>query len=196
MLRKWAPDEPSQLAKLSLTNPVLDLLMSHLVLLWSVDINVNRKFQVVLFIDHVDGNAAKYWSFIHGCEDVLSLTWHIMGQLCISTKSINWHYNWKYCDKDHYRPIYLCLCISGNHHSTAIPENTRNLYKSMVRKWIFRLPQTTSCIFFHYSDVRMSAMASKMTSVSIVYSTVCSGADQRKHRSSASLAFVCVWGGG
>ena len=36
----------------------------------------------------------------------------------------------------------------------------------------------------------MSAMASLITGVSIVYSTVCSDADQRKHQSSASLAFV------
>ena len=36
----------------------------------------------------------------------------------------------------------------------------------------------------------MSAMASQITGVSIVYSTACSGADQRKHQSSTSLAFV------
>ena len=36
----------------------------------------------------------------------------------------------------------------------------------------------------------MSAMGSHNTDVSIVYSTVCSGADQRKHQSSAPLAFV------
>ena len=36
----------------------------------------------------------------------------------------------------------------------------------------------------------MSAMASQITSLTIVYSTVYSGADQRKHQSSASLAFV------
>ena len=36
----------------------------------------------------------------------------------------------------------------------------------------------------------MGAMASKITSLIIVYSTVYSGADQRKHQSSASLAFV------
>ena len=36
----------------------------------------------------------------------------------------------------------------------------------------------------------MSAMASQITDVSIIYSTVCSGADQRKHQSFASLAFV------
>ena len=36
----------------------------------------------------------------------------------------------------------------------------------------------------------MSAMSSQITCVPIVYWTVCSGADQRKHQSSASLAFV------
>ena len=44
----------------------------------------------------------------------------------------------------------------------------------------------------HHSDVIMGAMASQMTSLSIVYSTVYTGADQRKHQGSASLAFV--WG--
>ena len=44
----------------------------------------------------------------------------------------------------------------------------------------------------HYSDVIMGAMASQITSLTIVYPTVYSGADQRKHHSSASLAFVRV----
>ena len=47
-----------------------------------------------------------------------------------------------------------------------------------------------SCYNIHYSDVIMSPIASEITDVSIVYSTVCWGADQRKHRSSAPLAFV------
>ena len=41
-----------------------------------------------------------------------------------------------------------------------------------------------------YSDVTISVMASRTTSVSIVYSNVCAIADQRKHQSSASLTFV------
>ena len=45
---------------------------------------------------------------------------------------------------------------------------------------------------FHYNGVIMGAMASQITSLTIVYSTVYSGADQRKHESFASLAFV--WG--
>ena len=42
----------------------------------------------------------------------------------------------------------------------------------------------------HYSDVIMGATASQITSLTIVYSTVYSGADRRKHQSSASLAYV------
>ena len=42
----------------------------------------------------------------------------------------------------------------------------------------------------HYSDVIMTTMASQITSLTIVYSTVYSCANQRKHQSSASLAFV------
>ena len=41
----------------------------------------------------------------------------------------------------------------------------------------------------HYSNVIKSAMASQITGVPIVTSTVCSCSDQRKHQSSASLAF-------
>ena len=42
----------------------------------------------------------------------------------------------------------------------------------------------------HYSDVIMSTMASQITGATFVYSIVCSGADQRKHQNSPSLAFV------
>ena len=45
-------------------------------------------------------------------------------------------------------------------------------------------------LLFHYVDVIMGAIASQIASLTIVYSTVYSGADQRKHQSSALLAFV------
>ena len=47
----------------------------------------------------------------------------------------------------------------------------------------------------HYSDFIIGAMASQITSLTIVYSTVYSGADQRESQSSASLA-LCVCEGG
>ena len=46
------------------------------------------------------------------------------------------------------------------------------------------------CCSDHYNVVIMRELASQITVVSIVCSTVCSGADQRKHQNSASLAFV------
>ena len=47
----------------------------------------------------------------------------------------------------------------------------------------------SSLVQVHYSDVIMNLMASQITGVSIVYSTVCSGVDKKNQRS-ASLAFV------
>ena len=44
--------------------------------------------------------------------------------------------------------------------------------------------------FIPYNDVIMGAIASQITSLTIVYSTVHSDTDQRKHQNSASLAFV------
>ena len=52
--------------------------------------------------------------------------------------------------------------------------------------------QRVRCIIYHYNDVIMTTMASQITSLSVVYSNVYSDANQRKHQSSASLAFV--WG--
>ena len=47
-------------------------------------------------------------------------------------------------------------------------------------------------LILYYNDVIMRTMASQITSLASVYSTVYSGADQRKHQSSAPLSFV--WG--
>ena len=41
-----------------------------------------------------------------------------------------------------------------------------------------------------YSDVTIGTMASQITNLVIVYSTIYSGGDKRKHKSFASLAFV------
>ena len=46
------------------------------------------------------------------------------------------------------------------------------------------------CIYCHYSGIIMSSMASQITGASVVYWIVCSGADQRKHQRSTSLAFA------
>ena len=52
------------------------------------------------------------------------------------------------------------------------------------------LCKISAILLKHYNDVIMGAIASQITSLTIVYSTIYSGSDQRKHQSSASLAFV------
>ena len=58
------------------------------------------------------------------------------------------------------------------------------------RMWIFGWVMAVIHELVHYTDVKMGAIASQITSLTFVYSTVCSDADQRKHQSFASLAFV------
>ena len=55
---------------------------------------------------------------------------------------------------------------------------------------VFIEPISRRGCLVHYIDVIMTTMASQITSLTVVYSTVYSDADQRKHQSSASLAYV------
>ena len=55
--------------------------------------------------------------------------------------------------------------------------------------WQHQAPMSSN-IQNHYSDVIMGSKASQITSLTTVYSSVYSDTDQRKHQSSASLAFV------
>ena len=77
--------------------------------------------------------------------------------------------------------LYICMCMF--HVSTS--ESTAHAC-SAIGTFRYRLLVSTN----HYNDVIMSATASQVTSLTIVYSIVYSGADKRKHQSSASLAFV------
>ena len=63
-----------------------------------------------------------------------------------------------------------------------------SFYGNVTCQGLFWVLPIINCL--HYNDVIMGAMASQITSLAIVYSTIYSGADQRKHQSSASLAFV------
>ena len=68
------------------------------------------------------------------------------------------------------------------------PANQLKLCKHVLRS-LYRIRIDTTCSV-HYNDVIMGAIASQITSLTIVYSIVYSDADQRKHQSSASPAFV------
>ena len=85
------------------------------------------------------------------------------------------HYN-KTPNKSHYIVLILITTssYSSNHKWSSDP--------TVMSPTFLGLP--------HDSDFIMNAMASQITGVFIVYSTVCSGAVQRKYQSSESLTFV------
>ena len=58
-----------------------------------------------------------------------------------------------------------------------------------LQTWIWQCMPPVH-VQIHCSNVTMGTMASPITSLAIVYSTFYSGTDQRKHQSSAPLAFV------
>ena len=67
------------------------------------------------------------------------------------------------------------------------------IIKQMLSRQILIQNASTVCQMdhgSHYTDVIIGAIASQFTSLTIVYSIDYSDADQRRHQSSASLAFV------
>ena len=61
---------------------------------------------------------------------------------------------------------------------------------AMCKTWNLTIFWSRLLKCYHYIDVIMTTMTYQITSLTVVYSIVYSGADQRKHQSSASLAFV------
>ena len=80
---------------------------------------------------------------------------------------------WRHCNDG---------CLSSN---TSIRLSRCHWSNLNVPWWV-----DTSHEFIHYGDVIMGEVASQTTSLTIVYSTFWSDADQRKHQSSALLAFA------
>ena len=86
------------------------------------------------------------------------------------------------------RAFWAMPCVQRKRISN--PSNQRKLLEN-----VFDFIINYRCWYIcrqHFDDVIMSLMASQITSLTIVYSSVYSGADQRKHQSSPLLAFV--WG--
>ena len=87
--------------------------------------------------------------------------------------------------------IQLALCRNWivSHRTlyiTCNPDTDTRYCPVLYLHWL----EMDCTVFMHYGDVIMGAISSQITSLTIVYSTVYSDADQRKHQSSASLAFV------
>ena len=92
------------------------------------------------------------------------------------------------------------LCIRTNSSANTLPLyhiTAMQLFPVVSPAWLGNkadlfTPTLYACdvMTWHYNDVIISAMASQITSLTIGYSAVYSGTDERKHQSSASLAFV------
>ena len=81
---------------------------------------------------------------------------------------------------------YLCDITTARH---ILREICCSFFESLLTH-LSLVPHIDGLVQDHYNDVIMGPMASEITNLTIVYSTVYLGADQRKHQSSASLAFV------
>ena len=76
--------------------------------------------------------------------------------------------------------LQLCTVAQGH----ALGTHTKFQFE------ILTIKEIPGIVYFHYCDLTMGAIASQITCFTVVYSTVYSGTDQRKHQSSTSLAFI------
>ena len=84
----------------------------------------------------------------------------------------------------------LWLCFHVKQYLLSKRHNSASSITLETETLGFRNEHHSFNTTWHYGDVMMRVMASQITSLTIVYSTVYSCVDQRKHQSSASLAFV------
>ena len=134
------------------------------------------KYDMLLYLDHL----IRYWS-----QSVDFTNFDILGFWLNETfQMCGFRIWWRTHDSSGLKfgmPIY-----------PDYPQNTLDFVTVCWYSSLLTLQQVpvSKASSWHYNDVIMSAMVSQITGTSIVYSTVCSSADQRKHQSSASLAFV------
>ena len=114
-------------------------------------------------------------------------------------------YSIVYRNTKHVAEIQMNYLFS--HYITSVYRNYRIfkhrhqciLYSFDIVKFKYLLTLRYPCLSAqHYSGVMMGAMASRIASLTVVYSTVYSAADEKTHQSSVSLAFVrgihrCRW---
>ena len=98
---------------------------------------------------------------------------------------IAFHLGWQNCY--HYADKTIFCCVLLQYWKAKIWHRGLPIYRGLFSPNISR---ETPIALWHYCDVIMNTVASQITSLTIVYLTVNSDIDQRKHQSSASLAFV------
>ena len=156
---------------------------------------VRRKYRFALTRDMAWKRFPHYWPFVRGIH-WSPVSFHHKKQAIQSfdvyrEKLLDKQQSWR-CSETRWWSCDVTAMIISTAHVVMISHTCIQLTSFNVRgKW--GLVLTTSIyIYIHYDDVIMSTIASQITSLTSVYSTDYSDADQRKHQSSASLAFV--WG--
>ena len=89
----------------------------------------------------------------------------------------------------------LIICSNtrmASDHERYFTDDTRLMWHMLQKEIEFWCKQYACSHHPHYNNVIKTTMASQITSITVVYSTVYSDVDQRKHQSSASQA--SVWG--
>ena len=104
--------------------------------------------------------------------------------------NIRYHQIWKVCQiwETFHIWCWASTWLANQTLLTMDRDNQSDQWISPIPDWLWRLRS----VWHDYNDVIMGAMASQITSLTSVYATVYTYADQKKYQSSASLAFV--WG--
>ena len=90
-------------------------------------------------------------------------------------------------------PVHAANLVANSGNTAYRADVIGQVWREVVgcRNWpVMRVPHFIALRRNDYIDVITSMMASQITRLMIVYSTVYSDADQRKHQSSRLLAFV------
>ena len=96
------------------------------------------------------------------------------------------HLRWPFSPIHKFAPAFSFVIMSFKRNI----HQGKDLFIAIQRSWTFGQHHAVIKHQYHYNDIIMGAIASQITSLTIIYSTVYSGADQRKHQISSPLAFV------
>ena len=105
---------------------------------------------------------------------IILMSWFVYRQLHKHDKSFRWHPE---------------KTLSTQHRSHTMLSTRTPMHIDTSNLHLLHTNDSMQSNHTHYDDIKMGVIASQITSLAIVYSTVYSGADQRQHQSFASLAF-------
>ena len=143
--------------------------------------SVSTSFKQIMMTSSNGNIFPRYWPFVRGIHRSPVNSPHkgqwrgafMFSWICV------WINNREAGDLRRYRAHYDVIVMSSRAASLVLDQfNDR--------------PSAGEITLKYYDDVIMGAIASQITSLTIVYSTVYLGANQSRHQSSAPLAFV--WG--